>query len=294
MRTVGSGLFLALWCLASSADGAAPIAVLQDAKDARDAKDAKTFEIPYKFTAAKHIVVRAKINGKGPFNFVLDTGAPALFVAVPIGKKAKVKADDDGWADIDKFEIEGGLVLKKARARIETPFQLEGMNGMGMAGMEIHGLLGYNILAKYRMTFDFTKDKLIFTELDYKPDEPFKLKGKGGGQGGLEGIGQIMKMLGTLMGRKATPETTLRGFFGMTLVDGDEFPKVESVLEKGPAGESGLKKGDVVTHINGRSVTNVEDVVRQAAKTSGNTEVKLTIQRGGEKKSITFKTSEGI
>jgi membrane-associated protease RseP (regulator of RpoE activity) len=290
MRTIGSGVFLALWCLAASADGAAPVAF----QDARDAKEEKSFEIPYKFTAAKHIVVRAKINGKGPFNFVLDTGAPALFVAVPVGKKAKVKADGDGWADLDRFEIEGGLVIKGARARIETPFQLEGMNGMGMAGMEIHGLLGYNLLAKYRMTFDFTKDKLVFTELDFKPEQPFKLKGKTGGQGGLEGIGQVMKLLGSIMGRKATPETTLRGFFGMTLADGEENPKVESVLDRGPAGEAGLKKGDIVTHVNGRSVTNVEDVVRQAAKTPGKAEVKLTIQRGGEKKSITFKTGEGI
>src|SRR5262249_57938068 len=117
-------------CRAPAVVGAAP------AVKAVEKKDLKSYEIPYKFTAANHIVVRAKINGKGPFNFVLDTGAPTLFVAVPVGKKAKVKADDDGWADLDKFELEGGLVIKKARARIETPFQLEGMNGLGMAGLE--------------------------------------------------------------------------------------------------------------------------------------------------------------
>ena len=33
-----------------------------------------------------HIVVRAKINGKGPFNFILDTGAPALFVATKVAE----------------------------------------------------------------------------------------------------------------------------------------------------------------------------------------------------------------
>src|SRR5262249_30715360 len=150
-------------------------------------------------TAANHVVVRAKINGKGPFNFILDTGAPALFVAVPVGKKAKVKADDDGWADLDRFEIEGGLVIKKARARIETPFQLEGMNGMGMAGMEVHGLLGYNLLAKYRMTFDFTNDKLIFTELDYKPKQPVSLKGKGGDNDSLQSMGKALAALGKML-----------------------------------------------------------------------------------------------
>ena len=29
-------------------------------------------------TTFQHVLVRAKINGKGPFNFILDTGAPAL------------------------------------------------------------------------------------------------------------------------------------------------------------------------------------------------------------------------
>src|SRR4051794_27398253 len=137
MRILGAGLALALMlCLAPAAN--AEDKKDKDVKDKDkatkeigDKKELKSYEIPYKFTAANHIVVRAKINGKGPFNFVLDTGAPALFVAVPVGKKAKVKTDDDGWADLDKFELEGGLVIKKARARIETPFQLEGMNGMG-------------------------------------------------------------------------------------------------------------------------------------------------------------------
>ena len=57
--------------------------------------------------------------------------------------------------------------------------------------MEIHGLIGYNMLAKYRMEIDFTRDKMIWTELDFEPKlEPMGGKGgKGGGQGGLEIIG---------------------------------------------------------------------------------------------------------
>src|ERR1700734_3378441 len=86
--------------------------VLADGSPIKDAKEAKTkpksYEIPYRTTIPKHIVVRAKINGKGPFNFILDTGAPALFVAVAVGKKAGVKPNANGWATLDRFEIEGG------------------------------------------------------------------------------------------------------------------------------------------------------------------------------------------
>ena len=39
-----------------------------------------------------------------------------------------------GAAVIDRLDIEGGPVHTKFKCVVETPFQLEGMNAMGMAG----------------------------------------------------------------------------------------------------------------------------------------------------------------
>ena len=259
------------------------------------AKGAKTYEIPYKTTIPKHIVIRAKINGKGPFNFILDTGAPALFIATKVGDKAGLKGGATRWSVIDRFEIEGGLVLQKARGRVETPFQLEGMNGMGLAGLEIHGLIGYDMLAKYRMEIDFTRDKMTWTELDYVPKLPaMKGGGGGGGQGGLEMMGGMMKTFGIMMGRKSTPDISLRGFYGMTLVDGDEFPKVTMVLDKGPAGVAGLKAGDILTQIDGRSITNIADVLNRANKLVPGASVMVTVKRDDKTTEITITPGEGI
>src|SRR5438552_12855260 len=116
-----------------------------------DEPKAKTtvFQVPYRLTNTMHIMVRAKINGQGPFNFIVDTGAPMLVVATPIGKKLGLVPDKKGWTTLDRFEIEGGAVRPKMKCRVETPFQLEGMNGLGMAGMELHGMMGYTVLAHY-------------------------------------------------------------------------------------------------------------------------------------------------
>src|SRR5947199_3955101 len=92
--------------------------------------EATTYNVPYRLTVPKHVLVRAKINGKGPFNFILDTGAPALFVSTALCKKLGIRSDRQGWGTFDRFEIEGGPVLTRTRGRVETPFQLEGMNGM--------------------------------------------------------------------------------------------------------------------------------------------------------------------
>src|SRR5438876_3306461 len=71
----------------------------------------KSFEVPYKLTFTNHVMVRLKLNGKGPFNFIIDTGAPALFVATKVAKKAGVEAGKDDWGTFETFELEGGLKL---------------------------------------------------------------------------------------------------------------------------------------------------------------------------------------
>src|SRR5262249_18568111 len=161
---------------------------------AEEDKKAKgdTFQVPYRLTDTQHVLVRAKINGKGPFNFIVDTGAPALFVATAVGKQIGVAPDKTGWATFDRFEIEGGVVIPKAQGRIETPFQLEGMNGLGLAGARLHGIIGYTLLARYRLEFDFPRDKMAGTSLDFNPPLPVGMSGKGGPAGGLDALGGFM------------------------------------------------------------------------------------------------------
>ena len=254
----------------------------------------KSYQVPYKTTIPKHIVVRVKINGKGPFNFILDTGAPAMIIATKVGEKAGLANGDDGWAVMDKLEIEGGPTITKTKARVETPFQLEGMNGMGMAGLEIHGLMGYHILARYKLEIDFTRNKMTWTENDNPVPEPGRIRKGAGGMGGLDVMGGMMKTLGGVLGRKANPDITLRGFVGLTLENGDEYPTVIGTLENGPAAKAGVRKGDLILKVNDRTVTSVGDILRFAGKIAPGQEMSLRIKRKDAEQTITFKTGEGI
>jgi hypothetical protein len=58
------------WWIAVSAIAALPIPAWAD--DGKPAKPRETIHVPYRLTATQHVLVRAKINGKGPFNFILD------------------------------------------------------------------------------------------------------------------------------------------------------------------------------------------------------------------------------
>ncbi len=44
----------------------------------RDAQVGRSFQVPYRLTDTNHFLVRVRINGKGPFNFLVDTGASAI------------------------------------------------------------------------------------------------------------------------------------------------------------------------------------------------------------------------
>ena len=254
----------------------------------------KPISIPYKLTPTNHVMVRVKINGKGPFNFIVDTGAPALFVATKVAKKAGVEKVKGNFSTFDSFEIEGGLKIEKAKGAVEDPFQLEGMNGMGLAGYELHGMIGYNLLAKYKIQYDFTSDKLVLTPLPgFDPGDVPRFGG-GGGQGGLELIGTMMKFLGPLMGFNGVPERKPRGFLGVELAETDSTVTLKSVLPGSPADEAGLKVGDTIKNMNKDKIDLIADVSKSAGKRTAGNSVTFTIERDGAEKKVTVEFGKGL
>ena len=167
------------------------------------------------------------------------------------------------------------------------------MNGMGLPGVELHGILGYTILAKYRMEFDFTKNALSWTPLDWDPPAPQPIGGKGG-QGGLEILGSLMKVLGPIMGLKPAGPPEARGFLGIELADKEVIVTIQKVLEKSPAAEGGLKTGDRIQEINGQNVKASADAQRLTAKVLAGQQVRITIERGDDKINLKITAGEGL
>src|SRR5271166_6684945 len=138
-----------------------------------DPQIGRSFQVPYRLTDTNHFLVRVRINGKGPFNFLVDSGAPALYVATETAAKAGLKpVKSEFWTVIDRLDLEGGARLLGIKARVEDPFQLVGMNALGLPGASIDGILGFTILARFRLEIDLTSDRMIWTRLSYQPRDP--------------------------------------------------------------------------------------------------------------------------
>ena len=131
----------------------------------------ETYRVPYRLSDTKHILIRAQINGKGPFTFILDTGAPAIYVASDAAKQIGLKAAKNGWANVARMEVEGGAVVENVAARLEDPTPLKGMNALGMEGAHIDGILGYNLLARFTINIDLSRPRLLWTRQEAFADD---------------------------------------------------------------------------------------------------------------------------
>ena len=252
-----------------------------------------TYEIPYRLTDTKHIMVRVKINGKGPFNFIIDTGAPAMILTETLAKKVGGK-EKDGWTRFESVELEGGLKLSDPRGVAIDMFQLKGMNAMGLAGVELHGVLGYSVLARYRIEYDFTDTKLRWTPSRFVVPDPKRIADKGGSQGGLEFMGDIMKILAMFSGIKPNFNIQPRGFLGAEFDASGKSLVVKSVFADGPADKAGLKPGDEIESAKGKSVANVDEILEAVKKLPEGTSLKLKVKRGDDTKELTVVLGKGL
>jgi hypothetical protein len=260
-------------------------------------RELKSHRVPYRMSETLHLIVRAKLNGKGPYNFIVDTGAPVMFITTTVAREVGAAKDAAGWTTFDRMELEGGTIVPNAKARAEDIFQIRGMNSLGLPGVRLDGVLGYNILSRFRMEIDLSRSVMNWTELEFEPPLPEPLgggDGKGGGPPELELIGNLMQGFGQLFRRSEGPAPDPRGFIGCQLADRDGAVSITRVLEKSPADAAGLKPGDLVLKYAGASVKSVADVLRGASTIGPNEEIDVTVRRDDAMVDIRLTTGKGF
>jgi membrane-associated protease RseP (regulator of RpoE activity) len=297
------GLSLALISLAPDGDGKGD----QGRERNRDPEVGRSYQIPYRVTHTNHFLVRVRINGKGPFNFLVDTGAPALYIATETARKVGVEPlGNEFWTAVARLDFEGGAWLTNIRARVEDPFQLVGMNALGLPGASIDGILGFTVLARFRIELDPTRDRMTWTRLAFEPSEPpvpSRAVGQRGGPGsGLQGmnlLGPLARIIALLTGGKQ-PEDQLipRGFLGLELTEAAGEVRVAAVLANSPAARAGVRPGDLLVRLLDRDVTSIKAAREAIAGVRPDDRVALVVRRGAnagtEDLTLTMTAGEGL
>src|SRR5262245_31476641 len=84
--------------------------------------DEKPVVVPFELLKSRHMAVEVKINGKGPYRLIFDTGAPTNLINNKLAKEAGVMKKDEkalvplfgmaGAKTLDSLEV-GGVKLEK-------------------------------------------------------------------------------------------------------------------------------------------------------------------------------------
>jgi hypothetical protein len=140
-------------------------------------KDAETkyppsLEIPFRLVD-KHILVQAEVDGKKG-DFIFDSGSPSLFLNQAYFKTPDEKSITTGGAKGVSGSI-GGLSYFKAQSFNWSGIgfkdkEITTMNiahlEKGLNEKEILGLIGYSVIEKYAVTFDYKNKKLFLNLAD--------------------------------------------------------------------------------------------------------------------------------
>jgi len=126
--------------------------------------------IPFRFIR-NLVIIQLKINNRGPFNFILDTGVGQMLITEPsmvdsINLVSKRTVKISGFGEGEDYEAYITSPLNVTMPGVESHFisaailkkDLFGLSGY--AGMHIHGLLGYEFFSHLTVKVDFA-DSLI-------------------------------------------------------------------------------------------------------------------------------------
>ncbi|MEP6755106.1 MAG: aspartyl protease family protein, partial [Chthonomonadales bacterium] len=238
----------------------------------------------------RHILVRAKVNGKGPFQFIVDTGAPEIYLSHEVAKQLGWK---ENWNNnkTASLELEGGLTTALLPIREDDPAPLVGMNSTGLAGFKLDGILGYTALSRYKIEIDFTKNYLVWTEQKLAPTPPSSMKKILNGKPmpsmkGVESLNDFAKSAGSMM-QKGTFNPRLRGTYGFLLEEKTQSVHVTGVLTESAASRSNFAGGDRIVSVTvgerePREIHSLADLSAALELSTANEEVQIEIIRNGK------------
>jgi hypothetical protein len=288
-RRIGLGLCLAMAAVSLAVDG----------PKADDRGVGKSYRVPYRMTETNHFLVRVRIDGKGPFNFLVDTGAPALYVGTEAAKKIGLKPEpEEFFTPIGRLEFEGGASLTGMKARVEDIFQMVGMNALGLPGASIDGILGFTALARFKIEIDPTQDRMTWTRLDYEPKDPFvpraAAKKQSGEMQAMNALGPLAKLAAVFVGKQPEDQLHPRGFLGIELVEASGELKVAGILADSPASGADVKVGDRLAKVGDKAVATLKAARDAVAEVRVGDKVALALLRDGQAINPTLTAGEGF
>lgn len=146
------------------------------------------------------------------------------------------------------------------------------------------------------MEFDPTRDRMVWTRLDYEPKMPPARSGDRAPPEieAMNLLAPLAKMLAMFTGKQPEEQLHARGFIGITLAERDGMLRVEGVLEKSPAAEGGIKVGDILVTINSRDVRTMKEAIAAVERLQPDDRLAVSVRRGPGAVDLKLRVGQGF
>jgi hypothetical protein len=252
---------------------------------------AKPAAVPFEMLKSQHMAVQVKVNGKGPYRLIFDTGAPVTLLSNKVAKEAGVFPEKFRPSPFAFFGSQGQFKIKDLEmgelkvANVDTMvMDHPTVAAMASALGPIEGIVGFNVFAKHRTTIDYQAKSMTFVPVNFQPVDMMK---------------QMMSvMLAAPAERARSKVLAPAGLLGIRVVkkveDRDPGVDIAEVFAGSPAAAAGLKAGDRLLTLDGRWTDSVEDCYQAAARLQPGTLTRAEVVRDGKKTDVAVQVKQGV
>lgn len=247
---------------------------------------------PFELLKSRHMAVSIKVNGKGPFRLIFDTGAPTMLVNNRLAKEAGLIDGSTKRPPLAFFGAMGQFPIKSLEI---GELKVSDINTMVMdhptvAAISellgpIDGIVGFPFFARYRMTIDYQKKEMTFVPTGYQP------------------VDMMEKMMNTLMAGSGRDRSNVKiiaaaGQWGLT-VDKESKDEaagvtVKDVFKASAAERAGIRSGDRILTVDGRWTDSVVELVDVASMMKPEQPVPVKLLRNGKELKVSVTPAKGL
>lgn len=251
----------------------------------------KPVTVPFELLKTGHMTIMVKINGKGPYKVIFDTGAPVSLINNKVAKEAGL-LDNVKKPLFSLFNMTGQTSIKTLEI---GDLKAEGVNTIIMdhptveaiskALGPIEGIMGFPFFARYKMTLNYQAKELTFVPNGYDPPDVMQ-----------EVTASVMALLNEKQPKAKVLSSAAQ--WGMVVAkeskDEDAGVVVKEVYADSAADKAGLQAGDRILTLDGRWTDSVRDLYGAAGYVKAGTATKVVVLRDGKEKELTVKPVPGL
>lgn len=247
----------------------------------------KPVVVPFELLPSGHMTVMAKVNGKGPYKLIFDTGAPVTLLNNKVAREAGLLKGvarpplaffgSMGEVKVPELEV-GGQKADNTPAMVMDHPTVEAIS---RAFGPIEGIVGFPFFARFTMTLDYQAKTISLVPNGFKPPD-------------------VMQAMMTAMMSAANREPKLLapaaqwGILARETGDEEAGVLVQSVLSNSPAAAAGLLVGDRLLTLDGRWTDTLRDLYTAAGHVKANNIVPITVKRDGKEVRLMVKPVAGL